>query len=97
MLRLNQHVTFLARFWGFTNRQLVENVTFLVCFLESFKDAIGGSLRSELTSGVGWTKLLRFGLGFGRFSKRQLVVLCRMSRVPQDRGDKGWVEPVHCL
>ena len=79
MLRLNQHVTFLARFWGFTNRQLVENVTFLVCFLESFKDAVGGSLRSELTSGVGWTKLSRFGLGFGRFQKDNwwFCVACR--------------------
>ena len=94
MLRLNQHVTFLARFWGFTNRQLVENVTFLVCFLESFKDATGGSLRSELTSGVGWTKLLRFGLGFGRFQIGGFVPHVESS---SRLGDKGWVEPVHCL
>ena len=96
MLRLNQHVTFLARFWGFTNRQLVENVTFLVCFLESFKDAIGGSLRSELTSGVGWTKLLRFGSVLGGFKKTIGGFVSHVQSFSR-QGDKGWVEPVHCL
>ena len=73
----------MSRFWlGFGDLQIgnwwkMSRSWFV--FLESFKDATGGSLRSELTSGVGWTKLLRVGLGFGRFQKDNwwFCVACR--------------------
>ena len=88
----------MSRFWlGFGDLQIgnwwkMSRSWFV--FLESFKDATGGSLRSELTSGVGWTKLLRFGLGFGRFQIGGFVPHVESS---SRQGDKGWVEPVHCL
>ena len=37
--------------------------------LGGFKEAIGVVLRSELTSGVGWTNMSRFWLGVGMFQR----------------------------
>ena len=58
-------------------------------FLGCFKDAIGGFIRSELTSGVGWTKMSRVCVRCWEVSKRELVVSCRMPRILRD-GGWGW-------
>ena len=63
---MEQKVTFLARFWEET---FGGTCHVLGSVLGGFKETVDGFLRSELTSGVGWTNMSRFWLGAGMFQR----------------------------